>query len=600
MIERMLVGIVVIVGLAGAAFGGEVSPLVARTWNGTTYACKTYYDDPLWQDATKWKALNASVDGNLIVDIPPGAVCHNVFQGPLGNISTYDAAKCAEVTASFTDEQWTVEQPAAALWTYFSGDTCRPTTDPTEPCTLGNYPVYVVTAKKASHIEAGVLFAKQYGIRLIIRNTGHDFIGRSTGWGSLVVNTHSFQDVNFVKSWDGPGDYRGSAVTIGAGVQARDLLRKAHAQSPPLTVVVGECPTVGVAGGLTGGGGHGPLTTLKGWTVDNVLEFKVITADGRYLTVNSVQNPDLFWALRGGGPGTYAVVLSATYKTHVDLPSSGVILNINSTHTNATELFWKGVTAFHKYSNRFVDNGLYVYYVIGMFGLHLNVQPFVAFGKNSTELAAIVQPLYDDLKAIGLKYDAVTKEYPTFFDLYIDMFDDEQAGGSSLAGGWMFPHQDVATNNDAIVAGLRNVFESGGVVIGHMWDAGHGVPAGEWNNTSTNPRFRNASDFVITSLSIAGNAPAAERAAAQRKLTFGLDEPLRRAAPHGAAYVNENDPFQPNWQEHFWGENYPRLASIKKKYDPEEVFYAVSTPGTEDWVQIESDTRLCKRTDGPI
>ena len=86
---------------------GDVSPLVARVWNGTTYACKTYYDDPVWRDARKWSALNASVDGNLVVDIPPGAVCHNTFQGPLGNISTYDATKCANVTASFGNEQWT-------------------------------------------------------------------------------------------------------------------------------------------------------------------------------------------------------------------------------------------------------------------------------------------------------------------------------------------------------------------------------------------------------------------------------------------------------------------------------------------------------------
>ena len=103
----MLLGVIVLVGLAGGAIAGDVSPLVARTWNGTTLACKTYYDDPVWQDVANWKALNTSVDGNLIVDIPPGAACHNTFQGPLGNISTYDAAKCAEVTASFTNEQWT-------------------------------------------------------------------------------------------------------------------------------------------------------------------------------------------------------------------------------------------------------------------------------------------------------------------------------------------------------------------------------------------------------------------------------------------------------------------------------------------------------------
>lgn len=100
----------------------------------------------------------------------------------------------------------------------------------------------MIKATKTEHIKAGVQFAKENGIRLIIRNTGHDFIGRSTGWGALVINTHSFQDVNFIDSWTGPGDYTGPAVTVGAGVQGRALLKLANAQTPPLAVVVGECP----------------------------------------------------------------------------------------------------------------------------------------------------------------------------------------------------------------------------------------------------------------------------------------------------------------------------------------------------------------------
>ena len=55
------------------------------------------------------------------------------------------------------------------------------------------------------------------------------------------------------------------------------------------------------------------------------------------------------------------------------------------------------------------------------------------------------------------------------------------------------------------------------------------------------------------------------------------------------------DPFQPNWQSHFWGSNYPRLKQLRKKWDPLGVFYAVATPGTEDWEEIEFNTRLCKK-----
>jgi hypothetical protein len=172
-----------------------------------------------------------------------------------------------------------------SLWRYWTNSSCLPTTNPSEPCSLGYYGVYYIKATKKAHIKAGVDFARKNNLRLLIRNTGHDFAGRSTGWGALIINTHSFQDVKFFKKWDGPGGYAGGAVTIGAGVQGRALLKQAVAQNPPVTVVVGECPvcffffhivlviryqlkcrqTVGVAGGFVQGGGHSPLTTHLGF-----------------------------------------------------------------------------------------------------------------------------------------------------------------------------------------------------------------------------------------------------------------------------------------------------------------------------------------------
>jgi hypothetical protein len=66
--------------------------------------------------------------------------------------------------------------------------------------------------------------------------------GRSTGYGSLVINTHSFRDVKFTKKYSGPGKWTGSAATVGAGVQGRELFRQAFAQSPKVVIVGGECP----------------------------------------------------------------------------------------------------------------------------------------------------------------------------------------------------------------------------------------------------------------------------------------------------------------------------------------------------------------------
>lgn len=67
-------------------------------------------------------------------------------------------------------------------------------------------------------------------------------MGRSTGFGSLIINTHSFQETTFVKKYTGPGNWTGSAATVGAGVQGRALYRKAFAQDPPVVIVGGECP----------------------------------------------------------------------------------------------------------------------------------------------------------------------------------------------------------------------------------------------------------------------------------------------------------------------------------------------------------------------
>lgn len=122
----------------------------------------------------------------------------------------------------------------------------------------------MIKATTRQQIKAGVDFARKNNVRLIIRNTGHDFIGRSVGYGSLVINTHSFQEIQWINQFSGPGGYTGGAVKIGAGVQGRTILTQGHAQNPPKVIVTGECPTVGIAGGFIQGGGHGPWTTLKG------------------------------------------------------------------------------------------------------------------------------------------------------------------------------------------------------------------------------------------------------------------------------------------------------------------------------------------------
>lgn len=83
-----------------ALFAATVLPqlalgqLVAREWEGKEYGCRCYSDDECWPEASSWKELNSTVDGNLVVHVPPEAACHETFDGPLGSIETYDEAAC--------------------------------------------------------------------------------------------------------------------------------------------------------------------------------------------------------------------------------------------------------------------------------------------------------------------------------------------------------------------------------------------------------------------------------------------------------------------------------------------------------------------------
>ena len=169
---------------------------------------------------------------------------------------------------------------------------------------------YAINVDSAATVAAGLKFAQERNIRLSIKNTGHDYIGRSNGRGSLAFWMHNLTDMSFL-NYSSPG-YTGPAAKVGAGVQFFDAYRKAANHG--VRVLGGYCPSVGMVGGYVQSGGHGPLAASYGLAADNTLEFDVVTVDGRHVTASPTQNPDLYWALSGGGAGTYAVVLSATIK----------------------------------------------------------------------------------------------------------------------------------------------------------------------------------------------------------------------------------------------------------------------------------------------
>ena len=141
-------------------------------------------------------------------------------------------------------------------------------------CHQGRIPVYSALVESASQVQEAVRFGRLHNLRLVVRNTGHDGAGRSSGPDSFQIHTHRLKNITYHA---GSPQLTGKMVKLGAGVLQGELYVRGDRDD--FIVVGGECPTVGAAGGfILGGGVSSILSHTRGLAVDNVIEFELVTA----------------------------------------------------------------------------------------------------------------------------------------------------------------------------------------------------------------------------------------------------------------------------------------------------------------------------------
>jgi FAD/FMN-containing dehydrogenase len=165
-------------------------------------------------------------------------------------------------------------------------------------------PALVVQPATAGDVAAAVEFARVHKLLISIKGGGHNIAGTSMAPGGLTLDMSRMRNITV--------DPQAKLAHVGPGCRLQDVDRAT--QEHGLATVLGFISEVGV-GGLTLGGGLGYLARRFGWTVDNLEEVDIVTADGQLRTANRNENDDLFWALRGGG-GNYGVVTRFTYRLH--------------------------------------------------------------------------------------------------------------------------------------------------------------------------------------------------------------------------------------------------------------------------------------------
>src|SRR5262250_455634 len=284
-------------GVAGVAGLPLVSRFAAPARGAVQQAGGVRPGEPGWPGPAEWAKLRQSVGGRLVqVDSPfaactpdPGSTaCTDLFQNLRSPFYIGDSVALTE-TLGWTDA-WTSQASA-----------------------------YAVLAQSSADVAAAVNFAREHRVRLVVKGGGHSYVGGSNAPDSLLIWTRP--NMRAVQLHDrfvprGAAGLAGpeAVVSVGAGAIWMDVY-DAVTTTAGRYVQGGGCTTVGVAG-LVQGGGFGAFSKGFGTAAANLLEAEVVTADGAVRTANAATNPDLFWALKGGGGGTFGVVTRLTLRTH--------------------------------------------------------------------------------------------------------------------------------------------------------------------------------------------------------------------------------------------------------------------------------------------
>ncbi|KAF9630333.1 putative fad fmn-containing isoamyl alcohol oxidase protein [Lasiodiplodia theobromae] len=541
--------------------------------------CRCLPGDDCWPTPSDWQQLNETVDGRLVATTPLAAPCHD---------PEYDDATCESLRENWQWPQGHYESSSSVMAPFFANRSCDPFTSQDTPCEFGNYVRYAINVSTSDHVAAGIKFATEKNIRLVVRNTGHDYNGKSTGAGALAIWTHHLKSLSLITNYTSP-TYTGPAIRIGAGVQGGEAY--ALASSAGLAVVGGECPTVGIAGGYSQGGGHSALSSRYGLGADQVLEWEVVDGTGVVRRASREENADLYWALSGGGAGSWGVVVGMVSKAHEDVVVSGANLTFSldgGVPGGDKEVFWKAIAAWQLELPRFVDKGAMVIWSFteSWFG----ITPITAPGVTGEELVELLRPFKEKLAGWNITYDSYVNQFDGYYEQFTTMQSPIQVGIAQY-GGWLLPRSVVQAKNDEIVAAYRNIVEDGATFINVALNVSKEVTGDVYN--SVLPAWRDALVDTVVTTPWNFTAPWEEMIEWQDKMTNKYIPQLTALAPESGCYANEGDFRQPNWQKYFYGSNYAKLREIKKKYDPLDLFYGVAAVGSEEW-NVAEDGRMCR------
>ncbi|CAG8973058.1 hypothetical protein HYALB_00010832 [Hymenoscyphus albidus] len=543
-------------------------------------------------------ALNHTVHGRLHAAEPFARACYSDYDGqPVKSFPT----QCSALQEQYTSAAYRAEFYSGFMYDqdHICASSQDPLTaqcllDPTNPishlssndsCGQGSVSTHYIEVSSATDVQAAFAFARDHGITLSIKNSGHDYGSRNSLRGSLALWTRRLQKMEYHRDFlpEGcPSNFtsRYNAMKVGAGVSFNQAYHFADENNS--TFVGGSSPTVGASGGFVMTGGHGLLTSQFGLGIDRVLEFKIVTPDGVFRTANACQNQDLYWALRGGGGGTFGVVMESTSKVEPVLPLVFSSINLPSNMTNTTtftRILMENAIRWSK-EGWGGPNGP---------NFMAMVNPFLSLEEAKESMAPILE--YTASQGGNI----ILETHPTFlsvYEKYVYTTNELGIGFGSLPTNRLIPTELLKTQlgQTQILTYLNRVISKGFTpTIFATTPAYYSYIPG---STSATPAWRNSTWMVTTQTQWLWNSTVAEKKAIVSSLKE-ITRDFEALAPVSGSYISEADPWTHDWQYAWWGENYPQLAQLKKKYDPKGLLSCWRCVGWDEKLQARGQAFEC-------
>lgn len=345
-------------------------------------------------------------------------------------------------------------------------------------------------------------------------------------------------------------------------------------------------------GGYIQGGGHSILSTVYGLAADNLLQYEVVTADGRHLNASRTENSDLFWALSGGGGGTYAIVVSAVVKAYPSVTTGGGTITIVSALTTEAN-YTAAVGAFHSMLPAMIDLGAAVSYQLS--SAYFVIDPVTLPNSNATYVQDVVMgPWLAKLAELGItpySQAFTTLSYYDHYSTYIGPLPEGHLAVETYQfGSRLIPRSLLEDNPDAFNAALENVTAQGIISAGSA-AAYTGNVSDQWS--AVNPAWRETILQLQLTYEWDESDSFSDNVALQQKITDDIVPQFKEITPDSGAYGNEASFLDEDWKEAFFGANYDALLAVKNTWDPDNVFYAYKGVGSDAWT-VDADGRMCK------